>query len=207
MAKMRNESSLSRRRMVQSLGAAGAALVTGAAAKAAETGLRVAGKEVEIAITSVSPHTFRLTVAPLVDGKPGEIPDDGTLVKTAFGAPVARWGPSGHGTARAQTVKLGDLRVEFTPDPLAFTIETSKGEKIQHVRIDPQTAVVSFASGSSPILGLGEGGPQFDRRGNTERMMSGSGGYNLRNFGSRVPIPWLIGAAGWAIYIDRKSVV
>lgn len=83
MAKMPNESFLSRRRMVQSLGAA---LVTGAAAHAAEGGLRVAGKEVELAITSVSAHTFRLTVAPLVDGKPGEIPDDGTLLQTSFGA-------------------------------------------------------------------------------------------------------------------------
>jgi hypothetical protein len=92
-AKMRNHFFLSRRRMVQSLSAAGAALVTGPAAKAAETGLRVAGQEVEIAITSVSAHTFRLTVARLVDGKPGGIPDDGTLLRTAFGAPAARWGP------------------------------------------------------------------------------------------------------------------
>jgi alpha-glucosidase/alpha-D-xyloside xylohydrolase len=198
-AKMRNESFLSRRRMVQSLGAAGAALVTGGAAQAAETGLRVAGQEVEIALTSVSPHTFRLTVAPVVNGKPGEIPDDGTLLQTAFGAPAARF----HGVARAQIVKLGDLRVAFTPDPLAFAIETSKGEKIQHVRIDPQTAVVSFSSGTSPILGLGEGGPQFDRRGNPERMASGSGGYNLRTFGSRVPVPWLIGTGGWAMYIHQ----
>ena len=196
MAKMPNESFLSRRRMVQSLGAAGAALVTGAAAHAAESGLRVAGKEVELAITSLSAHTFRLTVAPLVDGKPGEIPDDGTLLQTSFGAPAARF----HGVARAQTVKLGDLRIQFTPDPLAFAIETSKGEKIQHIRIDPQTAVVAFESGSSPILGLGEGGPQFDRRGNPDRMASGSGGYNLRTFGSRVPVPWLIGAGGWAMY-------
>ena len=50
---------------------------------------------------------------------------------------------------------------------------------------------------------MGEGGPQFDRRGNTERMRSGSGGYNLRNFGSRVPIPWLIGTGGWAMYIHH----
>src|ERR1017187_1225325 len=199
MAKMRDESFLSRRRMVQGLGAAGAALVTGGAASTAETGLRVAGKEVEIAITSVSAHTFRLTVAPLVDGKPGEIPDDGTLLQTAFGAPAAKF----RGAARAQTVKLGDLRIQFTADPLAFAIATSKGEKIQTVRIDPQTGVVSFASGSSPILGLGEGGPQFDRRGNPERMASGSGGYNLRTFGSRVPVPWLIGTGGWAMYIHQ----
>src|ERR1039458_3428894 len=133
MAKMPNESFLSRRRMGPSLGAAGAALVPGAPASAAETGLRVAGREVEIAITSISAHTFRLTVAPLVDGKPGQIPDDGTLLQTAFGAPAAKWGPPGHGGARAQTVKLGDLRVRFTPAPLAFAIETSQEIGRAHV--------------------------------------------------------------------------
>jgi alpha-glucosidase/alpha-D-xyloside xylohydrolase len=189
--------------MVQSLGAAGAALVTPGAIRGADTGLRIAGKDVEIQLTSVSPHTFRLTVQPIHDGKLVDIADDGTLIETSFGAPAAKWGPVGHGPARAQTVKLGDLRVAFTPDPLALAIETARGEKIQHIRIDKDTAVVSFTTGAAPILGLGEGGPQFDRRGNTERMMSGSGGYNLRNFGSRVPIPWLIASGGWAMYFHQ----
>jgi alpha-glucosidase (family GH31 glycosyl hydrolase) len=203
MSKSRNDSSLSRRRMVQTLGVAGAAFLTPSASRGADTGLQVAGKNVEIQLTSVSPHTFHLTVQPIQDGKLVDVAHDGTLLATSFGAPAAKWGPPGHGPARAQTVKLGDLRVVFTPDPLAFTISTAKGEKVQHIRIDRQTGVVSFASGTAPILGLGEGGPQFDRRGNTERMMSGSGGYNLRNFGSRVPVPWLIGAGGWAIYIHQ----
>ena len=199
MANTQNHSPLSRRRMVQSLGAAGAALLTPNAGRAADAGLRIAGRDVEIQLTSVSPYTCRLTVQPMEEGKLVDIPDDGTLLQTAFGAPAARF----RGAARAQTVKLGDLTVAFTPDPLAFTISTAKGEKVQHIQIDPQTAVVSFTTGDAPILGLGEGGPQFDRRGNTERMMSGSGGYNLRNFGSRVPMPWLIGAGGWALYIHQ----
>jgi alpha-glucosidase/alpha-D-xyloside xylohydrolase len=203
MSKSRNDSSLSRRRMVRTLGVAGAALFTPGASRGADTGLQVAGKNVEIQLTSVGPLTFRLTAQPIQDGKLVDIADDGTLFATSFGAPAATWGTPGHDPARAQTVKLGDLRVAFTPDALEFTISTAKGDKVQHIRIDKDTAVVSFTTGTAPILGLGEGGPQFDRRGNTERMMSGSGGYNLRNFGSRVPIPWLIGAAGWALYIHQ----
>jgi alpha-glucosidase/alpha-D-xyloside xylohydrolase len=185
--------------MVKSLGAAGVAFLTTGATRAADSNLEIGGKEVEIQLTPVSPHTVRLTVQPIQDGKLVEMTDDGTLVQTTFGAPAAKL----RGPAKAQSLKAGDLRVKFTPDPLAFTIETSKGETVQHIQIDRQTAVVSFSTGTVPILGLGEGGPQFDRRGNTERMASGSGGYNLRNFGSRVPIPWLIGAGGWAIYIRQ----
>jgi alpha-glucosidase/alpha-D-xyloside xylohydrolase len=195
MAISRNTSSFSRRRMVQGLGAAGAAWL----APCADADLRIAGKDVAIQLTSVSRHTFRLTVQPIQDGKPADLDDDGTLIQTAFGPPAARL----RGAARARTVKLGDLKVAFTPGPLAFGIETAQGEKVQRIQIDKETGVVSFTTGAAPILGLGEGGPQFDRRGNTERMMSGSGGYNLRNFGSRVPIPWVIGTGGWALYIRQ----
>jgi alpha-glucosidase/alpha-D-xyloside xylohydrolase len=199
MAKIPSNSSFSRRRMVRSLSAAGAVLLTPAAVRGAEAGLRVAGKDVEIQFTSVSPHTLRIAVQPIEDGKLADILDDGTLVQPAFRPPAVRL----RAAAKAQTVKVGDLRVGFTPEPLAFSIETSKGETVQHVQIDKDTAVVSFTTGAAPILGLGEGGPQFDRRGNTEQMRSGSGGYNLRTFGSRVPIPWLIGTGGWAMYIHR----
>ncbi len=196
MASLRKNSSPSRRRIVQSLGAA---LLAPAAAHSAATGLRIAGKDVELQLTPVSAHTFRVTIQPLESGKPVPLTDDGTLVQTSFGAPAAKFREN----ARAQTVKLGDLRVAFTPDPLALDIQTAGREPVQRIHIDPETGVLSFPTGAAPILGLGEGGPQFDRRGNTDRMASGSGGYNLRNFGSRVPMPWLISTAGWAMYIRQ----
>jgi alpha-glucosidase (family GH31 glycosyl hydrolase) len=189
----------SRRKIVQALGCAGASFLAPDVLHGASTELRIASEDVEISLTPVSAHTFRLTIQQLQDGKLVEVPDDGILVQTAFGNPAARL----RGPARAQTVKCGDLHIAFTPDPLAFSVQTAKGEKVQYIQIDGQTGVISFDTGASPILGLGEGGPQFDRRGNTERMMSGSSGYNLRNFGSRVPIPWLIGAGGWAMYFHQ----
>ncbi len=181
--------------MMQRLGAAGAAFLPARDSHAAAAALRIAGKEVEIQFTAVSPRTIRITIQPIA--AQANIPDDGTLLPAALPAPTAKL----RGPARAQSIKLGELRVKFTPDPLTITIATAKGETVQQIHIDPQTAVVSFTTGDAPILGLGEGGPQFDRRGQTERMMSGSSGYNLRNFGSRVPIPWLIGTGGWALYI------
>jgi alpha-glucosidase (family GH31 glycosyl hydrolase) len=34
-------------------------------------------------------------------------------------------------------------------------------------------------------------------------MKSGQGGYKLRTHGGRVPIPWIVGTAGWAMYIHQ----
>ena len=91
MAKSRNWSSFSRRRMVQGLGAAGAVFLSPGATRGADLGARIAGKDVEIQLTSVSPRTFRLTVQPIQDGKLVDIVDDGTLLGTAFGAPAAKF--------------------------------------------------------------------------------------------------------------------
>src|ERR1017187_3261353 len=144
--------SLSRRGMVRNLGVAGASFLTRNATYGADAGLQVAGQPVEIQLPSMSRHTFRLTVQLIQNGKLVDIADDGTLLETSFGAPVAKWGLPEHGPARAQTVKLGDLRVMFTPDPLALAIETANGEKVQHIHIDRETAVVSFTTGTTPIL-------------------------------------------------------
>ncbi len=124
--------SWSRRQMVKGLGAAGAAWLAPDAV-GAETGLQIAGKDVEIQLTAVSAHTFRLTVQPVLEGKLTDIADDGTLLRTAFGAPAAKF----RGAARAQTVKLGESAGERSqPDPLTFSIETAKGDTVQHIQID-----------------------------------------------------------------------
>jgi alpha-glucosidase (family GH31 glycosyl hydrolase) len=171
--------------------AAGAAL----AASGAEPPIHIAGSDVEIQIAPVSPQTVRLTVFPLLHGRIPAVPTDGSLVQTSWGAPLAKIR-----TARPRILQHGSMRIEFTPDPLGFTI---RGEAIQRLRIDAETGAVSFPTGGSPLLGLGEGGPQFDRRGSKDRMHSGQGGYQLRTHGGRVPIPWLIGTAGWAMFFHQ----
>jgi alpha-glucosidase/alpha-D-xyloside xylohydrolase len=141
----------------------------------------LAASDLEVQISPVSAHTFRLTI----DGKP---PDDGTLVQEKWGAPV-------------KELRIQSAVVKAAKDGLAFTIETPKGEAIQQLKIDRDSGVVSFPAGNSPLLGLGEGGPQFDRRGAVIPGRSGQGGYQLRTFGGRVPINWLIGTSGWAMFI------
>lgn len=161
--------------------------------------LRVAGEDCEIQITQVSGETIRLSLRPIRRGVASTIATDGSLVRTSWSPPVATF----RGSFQTQIIKCGNMIVRIAPTPLAFTITTPDGQIIQRLTVDTETGIVSFASGDSPLLGLGEGGPQFDRRGSTDRMKSGQGGYQLGTHGGRVPIPWLIGTSGWAMFFHQ----
>ena len=151
----------------------------------------------EIRITTISPQTFRLTVLPLEAAKP--VSYDGSLVRTDWGAPtrILREIPE------ARTIKSGEFNLSIEPNPLTLTIADSSGKSVQRLTLDEQSGALSFVTGNSPLLGLGEGGPQFDRRGSTDPMRSGQGGYQLGTHGGRVPIPWIISTSGWAIFFHQ----
>lgn len=162
-------------------------------------GLNVAGQKVRVRITTVSRHTFRLSLLPEKGGHLAAIPSDGALVRESWGAPVAEL----DGAFSPRRLKSGDMVIEVRRDPLTFAIEAIDGGPIQHIEVDGETGRVSFDTGPSPLLALGQGGPQFDRRGSVEAMRSGQGGYELATHGGRVPIPWLVGTAGWAMFVHQ----
>lgn len=153
----------------------------------------------EIQIASVSPYTFRLTVLPLKDGEPVKIPYDGSLVQKSWGPPILKV----RSKSSAQEAKIADFNIRVSSDPISFAITTLNGTPIQQIDVESGTGIVSFTSGDSSLLGLGEGGPQFDRRGSIDQMVSGQGGYRLHTHGGRVPIPWIIGTAGWAMFFHQ----
>jgi alpha-glucosidase (family GH31 glycosyl hydrolase) len=188
-----------RRELLVQLAGASAGMLLPHGTASASTGLRVAGEECEIQLSSVSAHTFRLSVLPVKRGATSSIPFDGSLVKTLWGAPLAKL----RGEVQTQTIKCGDLKVLISPNPFKFTITTAKGQTLQQLTVAEETGVVSFLTGDSPLLGLGEGGPQFDRRGSADSMKSGQGGYHLATHGGRVPIPWVIGTGGWAMFFHQ----
>jgi alpha-glucosidase/alpha-D-xyloside xylohydrolase len=159
---------------------------------------------VEIQVGVVSEHTLRFSVLPIRNGQVVEIPQNGSLVQTASatGGPILKL-RSEAPSSTVKSVKLGSLQVNVTTAPLAFTVTTEGGEVVQRLEVNRETGAVSFITGNAPLLGLGEGGPQFDRRGSVDAMRSGQGGYQLATHGGRVPVPWLIGTAGWAMYIHH----
>src|SRR6266700_1904262 len=191
--------SYNRRQVLKTVGGACAAFLLPSVSEAAEAGLRLAGKDVEIQLASVSEHTFRLTILPIKAGEVADVPTDGSLLRTSWEPPIAKLS----GELRSQVFKSGNLTIRVSPQPLTFAIETADGKSVQQIKVDQETGVVSFVTGNSPLLGLGEGGPQFDRRGSTDTRRSGQSGYKLGTHGGRVPIPWLIGTAGWAMFFHQ----
>ncbi|MBV9183645.1 MAG: glycoside hydrolase family 31 protein [Acidobacteria bacterium] len=152
--------------------------------------------DVELRITCLSAYTFRFALHPIQDGVVEGIPDDGSLVRADWGPPTRAL----RGNFAAQTIRCDKLSLEVAPEPLSLSITNSDQRLVQRLEIDRSSGRVSFLTGNSPLLGLGEGGPQFDRRGSKDQMRSGQGGYELRTHGARVPIPWILGTGGWAMF-------
>lgn len=188
-----------RRRVLQQLAASSAALALPRATIAASSLLSETPADREIQITSISPHTVRLSILPTKAGKAAEIPFDGSLVRTSWGEPLARV----RSNTSAPELKLENFGIHVSTDPIVITLSNTRGNVIQRLSVESATGNVSFSTGTSPLLGLGEGGPQFDRRGSTDRMVSGQGGYRLATHGGRVPIPWIISADGWALLFHQ----
>jgi alpha-glucosidase/alpha-D-xyloside xylohydrolase len=56
-----------------------------------------------------------------------------------------------------------------------------------------------------PAFGLGEGTHPLDRRDTRDAMINGQNGQDLRTYGARLPIPWIISPAGWGIFIGQPT--
>ena len=187
--------SLSRRDAVRRLAGLGAGLALGdAIIRGQSSEITVGGKRVEIVVSSISDATVRITVLP-VDG--GRIPADDSLVQAAVGRIVARR------TSASQTIRVGRLSITIASGRPTIHVDTTAGKAIQRLTLDPVSPEVSFLLGGGLLLGMGEGGPQFDRKGAIDRGRNGQGGYQLRTHGGRVPIQWLVGTEGWGMYIHQ----
>ncbi len=178
-----------RREVLKVMSAVAAASVLQPVARAIATGVQVAGHDVNVYTTNVSPHCVRITVAENRAEAAKQLAEDNAVVLPL--APASAAAPRG-------------LKVT-QPEPLSFAIADNTGRVIQTLRVDAQTGAIHFSLGKGAVLGMGEGGPQFDRRtaGQIDRMRSGQGGYRLRTHGGRVPIQWLMSTAGWALYIHQ----
>jgi alpha-glucosidase (family GH31 glycosyl hydrolase) len=189
---------ISRRDALKHLGAAGAGAALAPRLLFQTGAITVDGRPVEVSVISIGRSTLRLIVTPIVDGTPSAMADDGVLEGAQFPSQAKPFR-----NAAMPSIEAGDLVVRFTADPPTFQISTAKGAQVQRLTLSASEPTVKFALPKGPLLGLGEGGPQFDRKGSTDRMRSGQGGYMLRTHGGRVPIQWLVGTDGWGMYIHQ----
>src|ERR1041385_6968391 len=114
---------MNRRHALKRVGMAGMALFLPEKQEAADL-------DFEVQITSVSDRTVRLTVLPIQDGKLTEVPSDGSLIQTSWGAPLAKLRRS----SAPRTLRSSMLHVTAATDPLSFKIETAKGALVQQLK-------------------------------------------------------------------------
>jgi alpha-glucosidase (family GH31 glycosyl hydrolase) len=191
---------ISRRETLKRFGSAGAGILLGSQIGTAQNStIKVIGRPVEIALSSVSPHTVRISITAIENGTRQSIPHDGSLLQQEWAPPHARLTTLN----RRQNVRCGELMVKLSAQPLTIRIETKDGRLVQQLRLNEQTGAMNFLLGDKPVLAFGQGGPQFDRRGETYSNRNGQGGYRLRTHGGRAPIQWLIGTAGWAMLVHH----
>jgi alpha-glucosidase (family GH31 glycosyl hydrolase) len=189
---------ITRRRALQGVSVAVAdVMLTPDSAFSSEPEIRIAGRPVEIALTAIGLEIVRLTARPIENGQPLPIPTDGALVKEDWGKPIARL----RNLAASRVVQCGGQVVRFSTPGLKIRVEGKGGRLIQELKCEPDSEEITFEIGDAPVFGLGQGGPQFDRRGKLDRMRSGQGGYELRTHGGKVPIQFIIGTSGWAMFV------
>jgi alpha-glucosidase/alpha-D-xyloside xylohydrolase len=156
----------------------------------------VAGNASQLLLTPVSNQTVRVTILPL-DAKNKAIPLKKDLViEDEWGKPALNSSVIKSGT----NLQLNNIRVTIGVKPLTLSFYNSRKKLFQKLVFNERNGEVDFYTGKEPLLGLGGGGQAFDRRGTYDEMQEGFQSNEYQLFGSRVPIPFLIGTEGWSIF-------
>lgn len=171
--------------------------------------LFTAGKPAQLAIRQAGEHSIRITLKPL--SYTGDFPFTPALAERTYAEPAILLTELS-GPVRK---RVGNVNVEVRPDPLTVIVTTLEGAPIQEVIFD-KDSTLSFALDGEPVLGLGEGGHktppgmdwrtqsiEFDRSGRFQEMQPR---WQSDAYGSRNPVPLLIGTAGWALFVASPWV-
>ncbi|GAC1365046.1 MAG: hypothetical protein NVSMB3_13620 [Acidobacteriaceae bacterium] len=149
--------------------------------------------KVNLSLTAVTSGALRISIAPVVSATP--VHELG-VVERAWPKPLEQ-----PGAARAHTVAWGRYVIEVKEEPLRIAVSDKGGRLRQEIRFDTDSTNVNFRISDAPLFGLGEGVHPLDRRGTKDGMVNGQHSPDLAVYGSRVPIPWLISAGGWGIFV------
>ncbi len=162
--------------------------------------IEIAGQRASVALVPVESHSVRITLRPVDRGqRTVPVRDGRVLAPREWAEPAARItdldGP--------RTVRMGSLRVTVRPSPLRIAVRAPDGTLVQRLVVNPETGAVDFRLGDGPVYGLGNGGQRFDRRGRHYSMDHGHRPGEFQIYGSRMPVPFLIGTDGWALFFHR----
>jgi alpha-glucosidase (family GH31 glycosyl hydrolase) len=152
----------------------------------------------DVAITAVTPSTLRISVA-AVDEILDRYYDDGSIAPRKFAKPMATLRTD----AAGQEIPWGEYTVRIASRPLRIAVVHPQRGVVQELNFHPDLNQIGFSYNNSPVYGMGPGVHPMDRRGVKDMMRNGAGD-NLRVFGARNPIPWVMGK-GWGIYFHEPG--
>jgi len=171
--------------------------------------LTTAGKPAQLAIRQAGDHSIRITLKPISFKE--EFPFSPALIERHYPAPVILLTTLG----KPEKKKVGNLYVTVQPAPLTITVTSLSGALIQKLVFNEDNTL-SFNLTDEPVLGMGEGGHkpaagtnwrnepiEFDRNGRLQEMQPR---WQSDAYGSRNPVPLLIGTEGWALFMASPWV-
>ena len=178
--------------------------------------MAVSGQQIEVAnapaqldIRKAGEHSIRITLKPVSFKE--NFPYTPALDDRDYPAPVL----SLRTIKNSVSKQVGNLWVEVRSNPLTLIIRNRENQPVQQIMLETDGRL-SFVAGDAPVLGMGEGGPkpvrgvdwrtqpiQFDRRGIYDSMQPR---WQADAYGSRNPVPLLIGTEGWAIFVTAPWV-
>jgi alpha-glucosidase (family GH31 glycosyl hydrolase) len=160
--------------------------------------LQFGGRAVELVVSQISERTVRIELREL-----GQKQLPASLLLVEFPSKeVARL----REVSQPKEVRAGTLRIEIKPSPLTLIVLGDSGRIVQELVFEDSSDAPAVAFHTdAPVLGMGEGAQQFDRRGALYPMQPSWGGWNRPVLGSVVPSPFLIGTDGWALFASNPE--
>jgi alpha-glucosidase/alpha-D-xyloside xylohydrolase len=165
--------------------------------------ITTAGVPARLLVRQAGAHSLRITLKPLTDSI--DLPFTPALAERQWPAPALDL----KAISTSIHKQVGGLLVDVTGSPLTIAVSTQEGLPVQ--RLVFEDSAFSFELDDAPALGLGEGGHkplrgvnwrtaaiEFDRRGRLQDMEPR---WQSDAYGSRNPVPLLIGTKGWALFV------
>ena len=171
--------------------------------------LIVAGQQAQLDIRQAGENSIRITFKPV--SFTDNFPPNPAVVERDYASPVI----SLREINKLIKKKVGNLEVEVQAHPTKIIVTNGKGQPVQELTFLAD-GNVSFRLDDQPVLGMGEGGPkplkgfdwrtqpiEFDRRGRYDSMQPR---WQSDAYGSRNPVPMLVGTSGWALFVAAPWV-
>jgi alpha-glucosidase/alpha-D-xyloside xylohydrolase len=151
----------------------------------------------ELSVSAISERTVQILLAPLDEtGQPRQGTPSSVLVEQRSQVKLR-----GRELTGTKVVQAGKLRLEIKLVPLTITVFGPSNRLVQQLVVAADGSIVFRTE--SPVLGLGEGGQQFDRRGAHHRLVNGQVSPLLATHGGTIRVPFLIGTDAWALFVHR----